>query len=261
MRRIVHAVSFGIGTFWAAALAAQTPPPLADLVGARAAGGETQMEARGYTFLRTTTVRDQKWSFWWNARTRQCVQIATMDGRYSAINTIPPGNCDAGPGRDDDYGRPPRPAAGSAPGYDDRYGRDDSLQLICYGEGDKPGIVSRSGYEWNDRRNRYVPRCYVENSRQDFDSQVQVDIVNGRGRIHLTGKLVAPINSGGRDGWWELQNLSVGPERITGRYRMNGLNSPRVDIDRRSGRIAIDGIEKFRGTCDVGRWGDGRTRF
>ena len=33
---------------------AQTPPDLDDLVGARGAGGETQMQARGYQLVRAT---------------------------------------------------------------------------------------------------------------------------------------------------------------------------------------------------------------
>ncbi|MBD2770759.1 hypothetical protein [Iningainema tapete] len=139
--------------------------------------------------------------------------------------------------------------------------RQEGLTLICYGEGRKPSIESRNGYEWNERRHRYVLRNRIESSKEDFDSQVQVEIRDMQGRIHLTGKLIAPINSGGSNGWWTLDDLKVTPERITGRYRMNGLNKPRVTIDRRSGQIAIDGIERFRGTCDSGDWGSSRNRF
>lgn len=89
---------------------------------------------------------------------------------------------------------------------------------------------------------------------------MQVEVHGDRGHIHLTGKLVAPINAAGVDGWWELKDLRIDPDRITGHYRMNGLNSPKVDIDRRTGRIRIDGIEHFRGDCDAGGW-DSPRRF
>ncbi|MCG9892993.1 MAG: hypothetical protein MH252_18210 [Thermosynechococcaceae cyanobacterium MS004] len=135
------------------------------------------------------------------------------------------------------------------------------LTLICYGEGRKPGLETRSDYEWNERRQRYELRNRIASSSNNFDSQVQVEIRNQRGKIHLTGKLIAPINSGGVDGWWNLDDLNVTPSRITGRYRMNALNRPRVDIDRRTGQIAINGIERFRGTCDSGDWGGNRNRF
>jgi hypothetical protein len=136
-----------------------------------------------------------------------------------------------------------------------------SLTLICYGEGRKPAVTNSYGYEWNERRHRYESRNRIESTTDDFDSDIQVEIRGTQGKIHLTGKLIAPINSGGDNGWWKLDNLQVEPDRITGKYRMNGLNKPRVNIDRRSGRIAIDGIEKFRGDCNSGDWSNSRTRF
>lgn len=148
-----------------------------------------------------------------------------------------------------------------APDHDNGSPSSERLTLICYGEGRKPGIESRNGYEWNERRHRYELRNRIESSTDDFDSQVQVEIRNQRGRIHLTGSLIAPIHSGGDNGWWNLDDLRVTSDRITGKYRMNALNHPRVTIDRRSGQIAIDGIERFRGTCDSGDWGSSRNRF
>lgn len=136
-----------------------------------------------------------------------------------------------------------------------------NLTLICYGEGRKPSVESRNDYEWNERRERYELRNRIESSTDDFDSQVQVEIRGMQGKIHLTGKLIAPINSGSTNGWWRLDDINVASDRITGRYRMNGLNKPRVNIDRRSGQIAIDGIEHFRGICDSGDWGGSRNRF
>lgn len=108
---------------------------------------------------------------------------------------------------------------------------DDSMRqrltLICYGEGRKPSLESRNGYEWNPRRHRYELQNRIESSTNEFDSEVQVEIRNMQGKIHLTGKLIPPINSGGTNGWWNLNDLRVTPEQITGKYRVNGLNHPR----------------------------------
>lgn len=235
---------------------AQTPADLTDLVGARGSSGETQMEARGYVWTRTTTVRDQKWSYWWNQRLGQCASIATMDGRYSAIMAVPALNCDK---------RVPAGAAAPRPGELARItqgGTDgDSIMLICWGEGRKPGAASGTRFEYNRQRHRYEPKQWVAPTTEQFDSAVQVEIADGRGRIHLTGKLIAPIHSGGVEGWWPLDDLRVSRDTITGRYRLNGLNNPRVDIDRHSGRIRIDGIEHFRGECESGDWVDRNRRF
>lgn len=235
---------------------AQTPADLTDLVGARGSSGETQMEARGYAWVRTSTVRDQKWSYWWNERLGQCASVATADGRYSTIMTVPALNCDK---RVPSAGAEPRP--GELARVAQRRPDADSIMLICWGEGRKPGAASGTSFEYNRQSHRYEPKQWVASTTDQFDSAVQVEVADGRGRIHLTGKLVAPIHSGGVEGWWPLDDLRVSQDTITGRYRLNGMNSPRVAIDRRSGRIRIDGIEHFRGDCQAGDWVDRNRRF
>lgn len=88
--------------------AAQSAPDVADLVGARGAGGETQLLARGYESRGGNVVRDTRYTFWWNARTGRCISVATADGRYSAITAVPAENCQSG-GRADAYTPPRRP--------------------------------------------------------------------------------------------------------------------------------------------------------
>lgn len=232
---------------------AQAPSAIADLVGARASSGETQLEARGYQFIKGNTVRGEKWTFWWSAEQRQCVQVATLDGRYSAIQAVPAANC----GQAGEQG----PVTAFGRQDEARNEQSTSLTLICYGEGSKPSVEAHSDYRWNSRRDRYEPVNEITNGVQGFDSEVQVEITGQRGRIHLTGKLIAPIHSGGNNNWWNLDELQVNSDRITARYAMNGLNKPKVDIDRRSGRIHIDGIEHFKGECDEGNWGDSGRRF
>ncbi|MCW1431807.1 hypothetical protein [Novosphingobium sp. JCM 18896] len=232
---------------------AQSVPELTDLVGARAAGGETQLEARGYVFVTTNTVRDTKWSFWWKERTRQCVQVATSNGRYDAIQSVPEANCRQTaatlPASPDNR---PSPAD---PGYGDRYG--PSITLICFGGGSAPAAQYQSGYAYNSRSHRFEPQFGTTLGREGFASDLQIEIWHGRGRIRPEGKLISPIHSGGDNGWWTIENLVVTPDRITGQYRMNGLNKPRIDIDRRSGRISIRAATNFTGRCDAGNWRGG----
>ncbi|RYI36153.1 MAG: hypothetical protein EON48_00170 [Acetobacteraceae bacterium] len=242
------------------ALAQFTPPEIADLVGARGSSGETQLEARGYQFVTVNTVRDTKWSVYWNARLRQCVQIATNEGRYVAIHTLPEANCrgsantlPAGPVRPVPVPpRPDRPGYDNDSGYGDRYG--PSITLICYGGGSAPAAQYQSGYVYNSRSHRFEPQLGTVLGREGFSSDVQIEIWHGRGRIHLGGRLVSPIHSGGSNGWWDIDNLVVTPDRITGSYRMNGMNKPRLDVDRRSGRISIRAMTNFMGRCDAGNW-------
>lgn len=240
------------------AASAQTAPDLADLVGARGAGGETQLEARGYRFVTTNIVRDTKWSVWWSDRQQQCVSVATSDGRYSSIQRVPEANCnqDRRSPRLDESGYARDPAYGdSADRGGDRGG--PSLTLICYGSGSAPVAEYRSGYAYNSKSHKFEPQFGTALSREGFASDVQVEIWHGRGRIHLGGKLVSPINSGGDNGWWDIQDLVVTPDRITGQYRLNGMNKPRLEIDRRSRQIRIRAATNFVGRCDVGDWRGG----
>lgn len=43
---------------------AETPADVRDLVGAKGAGGQTQLQARGYRFVRVQSGDDRKWSYW-----------------------------------------------------------------------------------------------------------------------------------------------------------------------------------------------------
>ncbi len=74
-------------------IAQGTPSDVRDLVGLRAAAGETQLRNRGYGFVRTQEGNDRKWTTWWNSRTNTCITVTTLDGRYNSIVDSPPADC------------------------------------------------------------------------------------------------------------------------------------------------------------------------
>jgi hypothetical protein len=125
-----------------------------------------------------------------------------------------------------------------------------AINLICYGQGEKPAATTSYGYEWDRREQRYRYRDRTQYGTDQFDTFVTVQINGDQGRIRLPKRLIPPINSGGSERWWDLENLQISLNEIRGRYRMNGLNKPKVVIDRMSGEIAIDGIEHFNGRCN-----------
>ena len=67
-----------------------------DLIGARAAGGESELESRGYKFIKTTEGTDRKWANWWKASTRTCLTVATVNGRFDSIVSGTPADCTGG---------------------------------------------------------------------------------------------------------------------------------------------------------------------
>jgi hypothetical protein len=85
-----------------------------------------------------------------------------------------------------------------------------------------------------------------------FESAVTLQIDGDDGRIRLPEKLIPPLNSGGdHQHWWQLNDVIVGENEIRASYRLNGLNKPKLKIDRQTGEISIKGTgQDFSGICD-----------
>ena len=64
-----------------------------DLVGARAAGADTQLRARGFTDRDAQQRDGRSVVTWWNAQTRECLHVATGDGRIESIRRVDADNC------------------------------------------------------------------------------------------------------------------------------------------------------------------------
>ena len=150
-------------------------------------------------------------------------------------------------------------AAQSPEEYDDRgyYGGID-LHLVCYGEGARPQAQTVPTLHWNRRHKEFGTDYATVMSRKEFDAMVQIDIHGDSGHIYLPKKLVPPIHTASDNGWWEITELQVGPREIRGRYRLNGLNKPKIRIDRMTGHASIEGQSGFSGTCTEDHGGTSR---
>ena len=250
---------------------------LEDMVGARAGQGEMELQRRGYVNIRGEQGDDRAYTYWWNADRRQCVSIATMEGRYNSVQPTTPPDCRkpaslrlnpnyGGPPAsrprpdydpDPAYGRAPAAPGGGQAGYPSGGpvvdGRNVELGLVCFGDGSKTGFARGTTWNWNHDRDRYESGNYTETRREVFDASLTIQTWPGGGRIRLPKSLIPPINSRGDQGWWDLRDVSVTPDTIRASYRLNGMNKPRLTIDRRSGRITVEGMSNygFRGTCDM----------
>ncbi len=247
MRSVTPVLLFAIISTTAAS--AQTPSDVSDLVGARGAGGETQLQARGYVFVRAETGDDRVWTYWWNKRSNTCVTVATVNGRYDSITTSPAPDC----GKEGAFATTlPQPVTGGPQPMPVSGQHWFDLGLVCFGEGQRPTLATRYGYTWDYDKGRYVYGNRTELSSEDFDASISIQLWEDGGRIRLPSKLIPPIHSRGSDGWWELDEVSRSDDTIRAKYRLNGLNKPSITIDRRSGRISIRGTGDyaFSGSCD-----------
>lgn len=72
---------------------ASTPGDVRDLVGARASSGEDALASRGYSLTHSEQGDDRVWGYWWNRGSKQCITVATVQGRYEAITATSPVDC------------------------------------------------------------------------------------------------------------------------------------------------------------------------
>jgi len=76
---------------------ADTPGPgLQDLVSVRGSSGETELEKRGYTVVRSDVVGDsERRMYWRETSTGRCVAVRLADDRYQALTEVPREDCAA----------------------------------------------------------------------------------------------------------------------------------------------------------------------
>ena len=240
-KRTLFCLAFvGALLFSGAAAAQVTPSDVRDLIGARAAGAESELASRGYVGAGGRTGDDRKWTYWWNERRGVCLSVATVNGRYDSIVSTSAADCRQG-------------ASNGYPGADSARRMDgprDHIALVCYGSEEKLETESRDGYEWDGDKRRYVQRQGYDLTTKDRDTSVSIEIDGDRGRIKPAKDMVPLMHGDSDNGWFDIANLSVSSDTIRGDFKLNGLNRPKLTIDRRSGRITLEGLTNFRGTCD-----------
>jgi hypothetical protein len=90
-----HATVILAGLLAAGAALAQDPAPsLQDLVGVKGASGESALEQRGYTWIRTEKEGNDAYSYYRENENGQCVSVRTADGRYQSIVFAPSSDCE-----------------------------------------------------------------------------------------------------------------------------------------------------------------------
>jgi hypothetical protein len=131
-------------------------------------------------------------------------------------------------------------------------GDDEAINLVCSGQGEKLGSGYVNTLEWDRYDHKYRVRSGVQTEMRGFGSAVTLQIYGNDGRIRLPEKLIPPLHSGGdHQHWWQLEDVIVGSDEIRASYRLNGLNKPKLRIDRQTGVITIKGTgQDFSGTCD-----------
>jgi len=121
------------------------------------------------------------------------------------------------------------------------------LHLICMGTGDHQVAHSAWGSAWS--KHGTVSGFGVSHSQEQFNEQMDVDVNGPVARTRVPRRFLPPLH-GGEGGWFDIKDLVVTDDEITGTVLINYANHPKLRIDRRSGTIAMDGkVGAFAGDC------------
>ena len=123
------------------------------------------------------------------------------------------------------------------------------LHLMCVGFGTANKATVSNGYASNSY-GESATATVVRPRSVGFEDQVNIDIAGGVGRIRIPRTMLPPIH-GGDDGWFELKKLKMTDQEITASAEINFISSPKIRIDRTTGRVLIDGkAGTFSGECE-----------
>lgn len=187
------------------------PGSVRDLVGARASAGESSLESRGFTFISGGTKNDRKYGYWWNPNTKECVRVATYDGRFDAIAVAPRTDCNQKGGND---GAAAAAVVGAAAilgaialahrshDHDNDRHYDDARDEAQYERGYRDGLYNQTYHNY-DRSQSYTSgyengvRARGEESGYrggnyyggGYGAHVSVRDLEGRERAYATGQL------------------------------------------------------------------------
>lgn len=65
---------------------------VSDLIGARGSSGEAELQRRGFRLV-DSAKGNHSYTHWYRSRSRQCIMVVTMDGRYADIVSSKSSEC------------------------------------------------------------------------------------------------------------------------------------------------------------------------
>lgn len=137
-----------------------------------------------------------------------------------------------------------------------------AINLVFTGSGNRLASQSSIENKYNSKTKKFESGYAVNTGRQPFNGSGNVEIhAPNFGRIKIPSPMIGLLNNGD-DGWFTISNLQISDQEITGAIVINGLNKPKLRIDRNTGFITINGNwSEFTGQCEVVRTGTAYRKF
>lgn len=115
----------------------------------------------------------------------------------------------------------------------------NTFHLLCVGGGSATKPTAQTAYVMTDSGDSAWGQAHGTKDVA-FQDQVNVEIVDGVGKIRMP-RTMLPVIRGGKNGWMDLKNLKIGDREITASAAVSIVNSPKVRIDRMTGMLSISG--------------------
>lgn len=124
-----------------------------------------------------------------------------------------------------------------------------TLHLVCLGAGSSNRPTMVQGFATNNSGGSAWGQA-IGTRTVPFDDQVNIDLPDGAvGRIRMPRAMLPPIR-GGKGGWFEIKSIKRTDREITGTVQVSLVNSPKLRLDRMTGRISISGKSgDYSGEC------------
>lgn len=123
------------------------------------------------------------------------------------------------------------------------------LSLVCNVNGRTTVSTTTNSYA-PGKDNKTEWRTGTQNQVVPFTDRLTVVLEMGTARAQMPNAALPPMH-GGRDGWYDIRELSVTDEEIRGKVAINFLNHADIRIDRRTGGVVFKGLQSsFSGQCE-----------
>lgn len=122
------------------------------------------------------------------------------------------------------------------------------LNLVCDGGGAANQATSTYAQGWDSDGNSAGATITGRRS-VGFEDQLQLWIEGTEGKARLPRAMLPPIR-GGENGWFEIKNIKISDNEITGTVGVNVINHPKLVLDRLTGTVSLAGkAGQFNGRC------------
>lgn len=125
------------------------------------------------------------------------------------------------------------------------------LELMFNGSGTVTASQTSFENKYNFKTKSYQSGTVTSTGKKPFTGSGLIEITGNMARIKLPSPM-KPLISSDQNGWFSVQDFFMNESEITGVVKINGLNKPKLRIDRNTGIITLaNGFNDFTGNCEL----------